>query len=268
MKKTTYRFGLLGTVASMFSLNVPLFAAETDDSVTSSAKQSYVFRNYLKGDDITMQYDSGVVTLTGTVSDEFHQSLARETVASLPGVTDVNNRLEKNAAASSVNTDAWLIAKVRFALLCHQNLNATNIQVISKDGIVTLRGAATSSAQKNLTTEYIKDVGGVKKVKNEMTVATVTAKAGWEKMSQKMTNIGESIDDASITALVKTVLLYHRSTTALIITVETKDGVVKLEGKARNWSEKNLATKLVIDIHGVKMVFNNMTVEKIVSMTH
>jgi osmotically-inducible protein OsmY len=39
----------------------------------------------------------------------------------------------------------------------------------------------------------------------------------------------ESIDDASITALVKTTLLYHRSTSTLGVTVETKNGVVKLE---------------------------------------
>ena len=79
-------------------------------------------------------------------------------------------------------------------------------------------------------------------------------------MGEKMDDIGESIDDASITALVKTTLLYHRSTSALKTTVETKEGVVKLGGKAKNAAEKDLATKLVSDVHGVKQVVNNMTV--------
>jgi osmotically-inducible protein OsmY len=39
-----------------------------------------------------------------------------------------------------------------------------------KDVIVTLRGDAASEAQKELTTEYAKDVTGVKDVKKEMTV--------------------------------------------------------------------------------------------------
>ena len=101
-----------------------------------------------------------------------------------------------------------------------------------------------------------------------MTVAAVVLKAGENKKGQHNDTAGESIDDASVNALVKTTLLYHRSTTALNITVETKNGVVKLEGKARSWAEKNLAGKRVIDVPGVKMVFNNMTVEKISSMTN
>ncbi len=79
-------------------------------------------------------------------------------------------------------------------------------------------------------------------------------------MGEKMDDIGESIDDASITALVKTTLLYHRSTSALKTSVETKEGVVNLGGKAKNAAEKDLATKLVSDVHGVKQVVNNMTV--------
>jgi len=56
-------------------------------------------------------------------------------------------------------------------------------------------------------------------------------------------------------------LLYHRSTSALNTTVETKEGVVTLAGKAKNAAEKDLATKLVSDVHGVKKVVNNMTIQ-------
>jgi osmotically-inducible protein OsmY len=43
--------------------------------------------------------------------------------------------------------------------------------ISAKDGIVTLRGEAENEAQKDLTTEYAKDIDGVKVVQNEMTVA-------------------------------------------------------------------------------------------------
>jgi len=71
----------------------------------------------------------------------------------------------------------------------------------------------------------------------------------------------ESIDDASITALVKMSLLFHRSTSALSTKVETTAGVVTLYGKAKNAAERDLVTKLVNDINGVKSVNNRMTIE-------
>jgi osmotically-inducible protein OsmY len=80
-------------------------------------------------------------------------------------------------------------------------------------------------------------------------------------MGEKIDSIGEVIDDASVTALVKSTLLYHRSTSTLKTTVETKDGVVNLGGTAKNAAEKDLATKLVSDVQGVKKVVNNMTIK-------
>jgi len=126
------------------------------------------------------------------------------------------------------------------------------LKIDVKDGIVTLRGDATSQAQKELTTEYARDVEGVKGVNNEMTVA---------KTSKKTQTTGSEIDDASITALVKMTLLSHRSTSALNTKVETKNGVVTLYGKAGNAAELNLATKLANDINGVKSVNNRMVIE-------
>jgi hyperosmotically inducible periplasmic protein len=41
----------------------------------------------------------------------------------------------------------------------------------------------------------------------------------------------------------------------------TKKGVVTLGGKAKNASEKDLATKLVNDVQGVKSVKNLMNIE-------
>jgi osmotically-inducible protein OsmY len=56
-------------------------------------------------------------------------------------------------------------------------------------------------------------------------------------------------------------LLYHRSTSALNTTIETNDGAVTLSGKAKNATEKDLVNKFVRDVHGVKSVNNQMTIE-------
>jgi len=261
MKKTMYCLALIVTVASLFLINGRLFASETDDRIESSAKQSYVFKTYLKDDDIQIKSTDGVVELTGIVSGESHKSLARETVASLPGVKSVDNKLEIKGEVPAEHTDEWLVAKVKTTLLFHPSVSAAETEVLAKDGTVTLRGKASSMAQKNLVTEYAKDVEGVKKVKNEMTVLTASKKPGKKSVGEKVDAVTESIDDASITALVKTTLLFHRSTSALNTTVETKNGVVELGGKARNAAEKNLAAKLAIDVYGVKSVVNTMIIQ-------
>jgi osmotically-inducible protein OsmY len=149
-----------------------------------------------------------------------------------------------------MNTDAWITAKVKTMLLFNRNVSALT-EVNTTGGIVTLRGEATSQAQKDLTTEYAKDVEGVKGVNNVMTIA---------KTSKKKQTVGEKIDDASITAQVKMTLLYHRSTSALKTSVTTKRGVVTLSGKAKNAAEKDLATKFANDVNGVKSVNNKMTI--------
>jgi len=238
---------------ALLMTSTPVHASTTDDRIESSAKKSYVFKTYLEGDDIKIHSKDGVVSLTGTVSEESHKSLAQETVADLPGVKSVDNRLEVKGDQPAEKSDAWLSAKVKATLLLHQNVSAKT-EVSTKDGIVTLQGEATSQAEKDLTTEYARDVEGVKDVKNEMTVSDTSGRAPW--------TVIETIDDASITAQVKMALLFHRSTSALYTKVRTMHGVVTLSGKARNAAEKDLAAKLVKDIKGVKNVENQMTIEE------
>ena len=233
--------------------SAPLRASETDDRIESSAKKSHVFKTHLKDDAITLRSKDGIVTLRGTVAESSHKSLAQDTVESLPGVTSVDNRLKVKGESPAEHSDGWLSTKVKTALLFHRNVRASGTDVYVKDGVVSLRGEASSLAQKELTTEYAKDVEGVKEVKNEMTIAKTPA--------QPDETIGEKIDDASITAQVKSSLMSHRSTSALKTKVKTTDGVVTVSGIAKNAAEKSLVTKLVTDIHGVNSVINNMTIE-------
>ena len=245
---------VMAALTALLAFSAPLHAATNMDSrIESSAKQSYVFKTYLQGDDINIKSKAGTVTLTGVVSENFHKALALETVTGLPGVKSVDNRLEVKGAPPTANSDAWLRDKVRVALLFHRSVSAARTVVDVKDGIVTLRGDAASRAQMELTTEYARDVEGVKDVKNEMTVSQASKKTP--------RTIGEKVDDASISAQVNMSLLNHRSTSILTTTVKTKRGVVTVGGKARNSAEKDLVTKLVADINGVKGVRNRMTIE-------
>jgi len=261
--KEMYCMVLMAVVTALLVATVPGPAAVTitDESIKSSAKSSYVFKNFLQDDAVTVKSMDGVVTLTGTVAEDSHKSLAQETLANLPGVKSVDNQLEVKGESAAENSDTWITMKVKTALFFHKNVSAMT-EVNTKDGIVTLQGDATSQAQKDLTTELVKDVVGVADVQNEMKVSDAAMKTAEKTIGQKMSNVGEVIDDSSITALVKMTLLYHRSTSALDTKVVTTNGQVTLEGKAGNAAEKALVTKYVQDVHGVNTVVNNMTVEK------
>jgi osmotically-inducible protein OsmY len=248
--KTIYRLVvMMVAVVALLALSATVYASK-DSRIESSAKKTYVFKTYLQNDDINVQSKDGAVTLTGTVSEESHKSLAQETVAGLDGVKSVDNKLEIKGTPPPKNSDAWITTKVKTMLLFHQNVSSMT-EVNTTGGIVTLQGKANSMAQKDLTTEYAKDVEGVKGVKNEMTIG---------KTAKKKQTMGSKIDDASITAMVKMTLLYHRSTSAINTSVATKRGVVTLTGKAKNAAEKDLAAKFANDVNGVKGVNNQMTI--------
>ncbi len=245
-------FALLAVLSGLLVNSTPLFASEMDDRIEAAARKSYVFKTYLKDDSIKTESKNGVVILTGTVTEAFHRDLAQNTVEGLPGVTSVDNRLQIKGESPAERSDTWISMKVKTAFLFHRNVSASETEVSVKDGVVSLRGTATSLAQKELTAEYARDIEGVKEVKNELTLVASPARP--------KATLGETIDDASITAQVKLSLLSHRSTHALKTKVATIEGVVTVTGLAKSLSEKNLVTRLVMDVHGVNSVINNMTI--------
>jgi hyperosmotically inducible protein len=252
--KTQIAMPLITVMSVLLALSVPLPAGQMDNRIESSARQSFVFKTYLQKD-IKIDSRDGAVILTGMVAENFHVSLAEETVAFLPGVRSVDNKLKVKDVPSTTNSlsiyDEWIRDRVKATLLFHRSVSMGQTEVFIKNGVVTLRGNAASQAQKELATEYVKDIEGVKDVNNEMTIVRVKTSRTTE----------EEIDDASITAQVKMALLLHRSTSGLNTSVATERNVVTLRGNARNAAEKELVSRLVNDINGVKSVKNWMTIE-------
>jgi osmotically-inducible protein OsmY len=249
--KINSSFPLLAVMSALLVTGSALRASDTDSRIESSAKKSYVFKTYLKDDSIKTSAKDGVVTLTGTVAEDSHRTLAENTVESLPGVTSVDNQLKISGEQPAEHSDAWISMKVKSALLFHRHVSGFGTTVYVKDGVVTLQGETSSMAEKELTTEYARDIDNVKEVKNNMTIAATPAAPD--------ATLGDKMDDASITAQVKSSLLSHHSTSALHTKVSTSDGVVTLRGTAKNEAERALVTKLAADVNGVTSVINNMT---------
>lgn len=246
--KVSHYLSIFTLMVTQTSLN----ASEADDKIESTANSSFVFRTFLKDDMVKTESENGDVTLSGTVAYAFHSALAQDTVESISDVKSVKNLLTIEKEGTTDDSDKALALRVKTALLFHRNLNGRKTDVSAKDGKITLKGNASSEAQKDLSTEYASDVDGVKNVNNEMTVT--------ESKSEPDRSFGEKIDDASITAQIKASLLTHRSTSAVKTHIETRSGVVTVSGISSNAAEKTLVAKLISDIHGVVSVTNNMTV--------
>ena len=256
-RKLSCRWTWALAVAVGIAAGAPAQATEVDAAIAPAFRQTYVYRTYLQDSAIQTESRDGVVTLTGTVDEEAYKMLAEEIVLGLPGVVRVDNQLATPSETAAENADTWVGRKVKLALMFHRNVNAGQTAVAVKDGVVTLQGEAGSLAQKELTGSYAADIEGVREVKNEMTVAAIPA------MPER--TAGEKMDDASITAQIKTALYTHRSTSSIKTKVVTRNGEVALTGIAQNEAEKALVSKLVADIQGVTGVKNEMTVAEVVT---
>lgn len=229
---------------------LPARDADTDGRIEKTIQASYTFRTYLKDDAISVKAEGGVVTLSGSVSEDYHRELALETASGVPGVESVKDELKVKGPQPEERSDPWITAKVKAALAFHAHVSAGSTHVDTTAGVVTLSGKAGTEAQKELSGEYARSVSGVKGLRNELVVTGHSAES-----------LGEQVDDASITAQIKTELLFHSATHAASTQVETHNGAVTLRGVAENPAEKDLATKLAEDVHGVKRVDNRMAVK-------
>ena len=241
----------IGTAAIFFS-GISGYAAPDDGRIERSAKDSYVFKTYLSGDDIHVKARDGIVILTGSVQDEAQTRMAEDTAANLPGVNRVDNQLEVRAARE--HSDDWLALKVKSALLFHRDTGA-NISVSAHDGLVTIRGEARDPEQKRVASDYAKNVDGVRAVDNEMVIVN-----GAPPPSHTAQNIGARIDDASVTAQVKMALISHEGLDALHTKIHTRDGTVVITGEAIDRAQKELVTRVAKDVNGVTTVDNEMVV--------
>jgi hyperosmotically inducible protein len=87
----------------------------------------------------------------------------------------------------------------------------------------------------------------------------VAVTAGCTAMTGK--SAGENVDDATITASVKTKLAAEKPATLTKVDVDTNKGTVYLTGNVQNATIKARATELARSVSGVREVVNNLQVQ-------
>jgi hyperosmotically inducible protein len=97
---------------------------------------------------------------TGSVSEKMDRTTDQMSVAA-------DNAAARAAAASD---DGTVTVKVKGALMTDPALKPLEIQVSTKDGVVTLAGAVDSPVQKERATQIAQSVSGVQSVVDNLTV--------------------------------------------------------------------------------------------------
>lgn len=154
-------------------------------------------------------------------------------------------------------TGVTATVKAKFA--ADDLVKASQIEVETKDGVVTLTGNVDSEDAKNRAVQIARDTAGVTKVIDMMAARTA---AGSGNAPDPDRSVGTVLDDAGITMSVKGRLLDDPMVQGLKIDVDTREGIVYLTGSVGSDAEKQQAIQLAKDAKGVKDVKANLTIEK------
>lgn len=199
------------------------------------------------------------------------------------------------AAVACSSTDPGITTAVKSRLAADDTVKASQIDVDTKDGVVTLSGTVETQMVKDRAVQLARETDGVTSVDDRLTVnpavagatapyepAPGTAERAGESASDKAGEAAEKIGeaaratgaaasqavkdatpvvaDAGITAAVKTRLLADPDVAGLRIDVDTKDKVVTLTGTVKAAAQVTEAEKIARETPGVVRVVNNLKV--------
>jgi hyperosmotically inducible protein len=184
-------------------------------------------------------------------------------------------------AVACAQTDAGITGKVKSKLAADDTVKAYQIDVDTKDKVVTLSGSVDSQAAKDQAVALARGTEGVADVVDNITVKTAAAAiapaenppAGGEGAGAMVGGnapnpepnrpVGQVMDDAAITAAVKAKLLADPTVGGLKIDVDTRNGVVYLTSEhMKSQGEIDQAMKLAKETSGVKDVQSKLTMSE------
>jgi hyperosmotically inducible protein len=160
-------------------------------------------------------------------------------------------------SAACSQPDPVITGKVKASLAVDSTVRASHIEVATQDGVVTLSGNLNTQAEKDRAMEIARSTSGVKSVVDMLAVRT-GSEAGDAPDPDR--TVGQHVDDALITATVKTRLLDDPLVKGSKIDVDTRAGVVFLTGSVRSQEESNRAVEVARATEHVKDVKSNLSV--------
>lgn len=157
-------------------------------------------------------------------------------------------------------SDAWREGKLDTIYLFNRQLNNFTIDPEVVGSTVVLTGKVESEVDKALAEQLALGIDGITEVENHLTVAASDEARSGKSDSDRA--LSDKIEDATLTAEVKTQLLANDETHGLSINVDTVSRNVTLSGTVASAAEKDLAGELAEQVEGVSSVNNSLVISE------
>ncbi|MDF2180367.1 BON domain-containing protein [Aliiglaciecola sp. CAU 1673] len=135
-------------------------------------------------------------------------------------------------------------------------LRDSSIDVKVTQGKVILQGTVTEEVDKELAAAIASGVSGVSSVDNQI----VVDESYQQKTSPGDRSYAEMVEDVSISAAIKSKLLWSKFSNGVATEVDTYQGKVSLKGEVHDQSSKDALASLAKNTDGVVSVDNQLTI--------
>lgn len=263
-------------------MGAPAFAATPDSFITTKAKLSLMTTGGVRGRDVHIDTNDGIVTLYGKVPTAEQRTVAEKSVMDVKGVRSVRNLLQvvTDADAKRVERSDKEIKDYTEKMLKEDvALKDSKIGVKSVDkGIVLLNGKAASVSDHLRAVAMVDAVPGVRKVATEVQApdafvdnerpvfnqkraeAKAEAKEAKADAKVKSAEARSSLDNMRIASAVKMRLWTTSNVPSTEINVDADNGMVTLFGMVPTAESKTLAEAEAAKVDGVTKVENQLQV--------
>ena len=183
MKRTSLALLMAASLVAMSgtaAAQTPRPAMSLEDRVEYRIETADPVRKY----DIKVKVEGATATLSGTVATAAQKAEA-ERLAKIDGITRVVNDIKVDADADRTLadrtkaglsktgdkiTDTWINTKVAWFFVGEDALKDSNINVDTKDNVVTLKGTVKSEAGRSRAIALARQTDGVRSVVDQLTI--------------------------------------------------------------------------------------------------
>jgi osmotically-inducible protein OsmY len=165
--EAAHRVAGVRDVADDVRVQLPGSLQRTDTDIAHDVRFALEWNAYVPDREIRSTVSGGRVILEGRVRTLFQKDDASRAVRQVPGVTEVQNRLVVDAVIAD---PIRLRAGIEKALERQAHREAERIEVLVRDGLVTLRGRVRNWAEKKAILGLVGHAPGVREVSDQMAV--------------------------------------------------------------------------------------------------
>lgn len=218
----------------------------------------------LEGSSISVEsVNDGIVVLAGDADTLTSHRRALEDARAVDGVSRVASQIrspdelgdreiwsEEQAGDTAGSTpDLWITTRAKLKLMADPGVSPFAVNVDTRDGVVTLFGSVKNEAAKRQAEQHVRQISGVREVKNELQVVPDVA-----------ADRVEARDDRVLEA-VKTRLGEREALADSSIDVAVSNGVVRLTGSVASQRDRLTAVTVARATEGVDSVVDDLQVD-------